>query len=137
MTVATPNITKSINVMLFIYYFDIDKTERIQIDLSHPILQQPPSLLDLINFVVPPLRNKWRDIGIQLGISPGDLDAIYDRRNRDSNQCYPDVFSAWEKSNIRPYKWCVILEAISSDYVNERKVAEEIRQKVIDKYGSS
>ena len=106
-------------------------------DLDDPILQKAPTLVELTNMVVPPLRNKWRDIGIQLGIKPNDLDAIYDRRNRNPNHCFADVFSQWEDSNNLPYTWAVILEVISSEYVNELAVAKSIEQKLIDKYKNS
>jgi ABC-type transport system substrate-binding protein len=107
------------------------------VDLSHPSLQQPPSLPDLTNMVSPLLKHKWREIGIQLDIRPSDLDSFYDRRNRNPNNCFVDVFSAWESEAKLPYTWATILKAISSSYVDEKAIAMRIRDEIITRYNSS
>ena len=117
-------------------YLPIESTPSAQaqeFDLSHSALQTAPKLLDLTNFIAANLRNKWREIGIQLGIKTSTLDAIYDRRNRNPSQCFTDVFEEWERSKEVPYTWARLLEAIASPYVDEKPLAIEIRQKVIDK----
>lgn len=102
------------------------------IDLTHPALQAEPSLPDLSNLVAAVIPNKWREVGLQLGLRPAELDSIYDRRNRVSLHCYMDVFESWEKGR-EPYTWACLIKALSSPSVGEGPLATQISQEIISK----
>ena len=102
----------------------------IDLDFTHPALQTGPSLPDLSNFVAARIPNKWKDLGIQLGLRVSELDAIYDRRNRVPTHCYMDVFDSWERGTV-PYTWATLLEKLSTQSMNERSLAIEISQEII------
>ena len=41
------------------------------------------------------LRNKWKDIGIELGIDPASLDVIKQNNNGNPDDCFKDVMQLW------------------------------------------
>lgn len=102
-------------------------------DEPHPILGTQPTLKDLSNDIVVPLKSKWREIGIQLGVSPDDLDMFYDIRNRNIPLCFTDVLEKWRKSDELPYTWATILEILESPFIGEVAVASAIKKKLIRK----
>lgn len=101
------------------------------INFSHEALQTEPSHRDLLNLVAAVIPNKWKEVGIQLGLSPGELDVIYDRQNRDAKKCYMDVFDTWKKEEKRT--WASLIEALSSPYVSATTLATEISKKIIER----
>ncbi len=91
----------------------------------------PPKLPDLMNYVAARVPDKWRTIGIQLGLSQADLTCIHTRSDGDSNTCFTEVFTIWERRMDPPYSWKTIIEVLRCECVYELRVAEEIRSKFI------
>lgn len=115
---------------LFIDVGETPPTSNTTIDFTHPSLQTEPSFLDLSNLVAARIPNKWRDLGLQLGLRVSELDGIYDRRNRVPAHCFMDVFESWEKGTMS-YTWSTLLKGLSSPFVNEKGLAIEISQEII------
>ena len=102
--------------------------------MVHPAFAEPPSVQDLTNKVAVPLQHKWREIGIQLGVSPGKLDAIYDRRNRNALQCITDVLlEEWKKSCEVAFTWGGLITALESPYVGENAYTNNLKKFIIHK----
>ena len=99
----------------------------------HPIFSTEPTLKDLSNDIVVPLKSKWREIGIQLGVSPDELDTYYDTRNRNIPLCFTDVLEKWRKSDELPYTWATILDVLESPFIGEVAIANAIKKKLITK----
>ena len=59
-------------------------------------MDSEPKLLDLMNEVAAVIPSKWRDIGLQLGLSQGVLEGIATISPRSINLCYSNVFTLWE-----------------------------------------
>ena len=112
---------------------EIGHVEEPKEEKSHPIFCTEPTLKDLSNDIIVPLKSKWREIGIQLGVSPDELDVYYDVRNRNIPLCFTDVLEKWRKSDQLPYTWATILEILESPFIGESAVASAIKNKLIAK----
>ena len=96
-----------------------------------------PTHLDLMNKIATSIPTRWRDIGLQLGLSTVDLDIIEARYLGEYNRCFSCVFSAWEKQLTRPYTWCSILQALRSPMLAEHRLAEEIQASLVHMEGGT
>ena len=62
-----------------------------------------PRLADLLNDIASKIPAKWRDIGINLGLSPGILDNIqnqYSGKTDGSIRSFEQIFSMWKKQGF-------------------------------------
>ncbi len=71
--------------------------------------------------------DKWRIIGIQLGLKQADLSVIHERSNGDARVCFTEVFTMWEKQMNPPYTWKTIIDVLQMSVVGELRVANNIR----------
>lgn len=73
---------------------------------------------------------KWRDIGIQLGITSADLDRIEAER-KSSLRCFEAVFYEWKRGKAHSsYKWPTLLKALKSPPVKEFRLADTLVQEL-------
>ena len=95
---------------------------------SADLLDKPPDIRQLLNRVASEARNKWRLVGIELGIKLDQLDAISEEKN--CILCYSKVFSQWEKKENPdfPFNWRTILNALRSSIVEENSLATKIEE---------
>ena len=100
--------------------------------MTHPALQTEPSLPDLLNLIAAKIPDKWKEVGIQLGHSLNELDAIYDQRSRNALHCYTDVFDTWMKKETRT--WASLIKVLMSPSVDEISLATTISQDMIKKF---
>ena len=54
-----------------------------------------PDIKDLCRYVLPLYAAHWKEIGIFLGIQPGQLDVIKSNNPVDANGCCIDLFGKW------------------------------------------
>ena len=71
--------------------------------------------------------DKWKVIGLQLGIQSHQLNSI---NHRDPIHCYIDVFSLWEKKAEPPFTWATIIDALRSPIVQEIRIAHDIEMQL-------
>ena len=71
------------------------------------------------------VRAKWNNIGVQLGVSVGTLDAIM-KQYSDPSDCLRETLTAWLKSSI-PNKWINVVDALN--VVGEAKLATDLERK--------
>ena len=95
--------------------------------LVYPCTDGPPQVCDLMNQVAAKAKVKWFQVGIQLGINPTTLE-VFDTQPQDPMRCYFKVFTEWEREGKRPYTWTTIIGALETAAVNERQVAVELRE---------
>ena len=74
------------------------------------------------------VRAKWNNIGLQLGISVGTLDAIKKQCN-DHSDCLRETLTTWLKRYPPPATWGYIIAALRSSTVDETKLASDLEQK--------
>jgi len=88
-------------------------------------LDSEPELLDLTNWVAAKIPARWREVGLQLNIKPGELDAI-----RGHN--FEEVFTLWKTQRRCDYTWRKLLQALEAPAITEMKLAYEIRIKLAE-----
>lgn len=74
------------------------------------------------------IPSKWKDVGLQLGISPGVLDGIAANRPEDINNRFSDVFTKW-KNQAHPHTWSTVVNVLQNPAVGENRLADKIIQK--------
>ena len=76
-------------------------------------------------------RSKWYIIGLELGITPGTLDAI-SRRSRDNpDECLTTVLVEFLRHTDHKPSWKRLADAMASPAVGYRELAEQLRRKYI------
>ena len=87
-----------------------------------------PELPDLMKEVAANIPNKWRDVGLQLGLDQGVLEGIASISPGDTNLYYINVFTWWKNltSTTHPYTWSTVVQALESPAVGERRLADKI-----------
>ena len=70
--------------------------------------------------------DKWRALGIALGIPPSTLDGF---EQRNPQQCYETLFQDWEKRS-HPPKWTSMLQALRTRIVGERHLADILSRRL-------
>ena len=93
-------------------------------------LESEPELSDLMNEVASKVPAKWRQISIQLGLTPSDQECFMASSPNDPLQCFTSVFRVWKNRMTRLYRWSTVIEALESPAVDEKRLAEELRTKL-------
>jgi hypothetical protein len=71
------------------------------------------------------IRQKWYNIGIELGLSTDELDVIESKYKDDPDRCLVEVIKMWLKS-IDPFPtWSILACALRANAINEVALAEE------------
>ena len=73
-------------------------------------------------------RAKWDDIGLQLRMSVGALDAIKEQYD-DPSHCLKETLKTWLKTCPSPPTWKNIVDALRSSTVGEVRLATDLEQK--------
>ena len=91
-------------------------------------LDMPPDIRQLLRRMASIARDKWRLVGIELGIEVEQLDLI----SMEGNPivCFSKVFSQWKKKADTdvPFTWRTIANALRSPIVGESSLATEIEE---------
>ena len=85
-----------------------------------------------MNEVATEIPSKWRDMGLQLGVDQDVLEGIASISPGDINRCYSNVFTRWKNQNSTtcPYTWLTIVQALESQTVGEKRLADKIKEKL-------
>ena len=73
-------------------------------------------------------RVKWYEIGLQLGVSVGTLNAIKKDYNSTSD-CLRETLTTWLKTSPSPPTWKNIVNVLRRSTVGELRLAEDLEQK--------
>ena len=91
---------------------------------------EPSDLMNEIGSVIPA---KWRNVGIQLGLSPSALDDIQGE-NAGKPGCnklsFEKVFTEWKRLASKPYTWNTIMEVLRTPAVGEATLADTLSKKI-------
>ena len=77
-------------------------------------------------------RNKWQDIGIELGLKMTDLDEIEKNNPRDINMCFTKMLDKWLMGDDPPPTWSAMAAVLRKPAVGFGNLAEEVKIKVIE-----
>ena len=83
-----------------------------------------------MNEVASKVSAKWKQISIQLGLTPSDQECFIASTPNDPLQCFTSVFRVWKSRATRPYTWFTMIEALESPAVDEMRLAQELRTKL-------
>ena len=93
-------------------------------------LESKPELSDLMNEVASKVPANWRQISIQLGLTPSDQECFMASTPSDPLQCFTSVFRVWKSRATRLYTWSTVIKALESPAVDEMRLAQELRMKL-------
>jgi len=96
-----------------------------------PVLETEPQLHEFENEIASKIPAKWKAVGIQLGLRENQLDQISADNNNDCRECFRRVFKEWKRRNCER-SWSVLIQILQSAAVDEGRLAEEIRQRLIN-----
>ena len=82
-----------------------------------------------MNEIAAKIPNRWKDVGLQLGLDHDVLEGI---GPGDASHCYMQVFKQWKSQNSaeHPYLWSTIVQALQTQAVGEKRLAVEIENKL-------
>ena len=93
-------------------------------------LQDRPQLCDLMNEVAAKIPSKWRQFGIELWLTPDELDRALRENLGDTLRCFSSVFTVWKKTMSRePYSWQTVVESLKAPAIGESRLALELSNK--------
>ena len=91
------------------------------------------SLLQFTECVASKIPNKWRRVGVALGLSQALIEAIDDHHRGEPFKCFFDVFKYWqnESTSERPANWATLISVLQSNTVGEEALAKDIQRTFI------
>ena len=110
---------------------------------SYLIIQLLVHLLDsgdirTVNQNVLPAKEKWRNIGIALGLSHQTLQGIHHKHKDRTDQCLFATLSAWlhgrDKAREKGTTWRSIIRVLRSKNVGESSLADKLAASQKGKY---
>ena len=96
---------------------------------------QEISLFQFTESVAAVIPDKWRRVGLALGLTQAQLNAIDDQHRGKSLESFAEVFSMWQHlatADNNPVKWSTLVRVLKSRTVGEETLAESIKSKFID-----
>ena len=87
-----------------------------------------PKLKDLENELTP-IATKWREIGIQLDLTPEELEIINVEEKDSIRRKLISMLTKWLKQVIPQPSWKGLVVALSSQAVDEEGLATKLEQK--------
>ena len=87
------------------------------------------SLFQFNEYVVSRIPSKWKKVGVALGLSQPQIDAIDCHRYGVPFECFSDVFKYWQSESTpeQPANWATLISVLRSNTVGEAALAEYIR----------
>ena len=80
-----------------------------------------------MNLVAAKIPEKWREVGIGLGLDSADIRHIEaDVPTHKSTPCYVMVFDTWKNKGTKEYTWDILLKALRTPSVNASELASTI-----------
>jgi len=95
-------------------------------DLGHFGAPKPSQLMDYVGVTA---KNKWREIGVHLGVAQADLDSFQmEEGNKiDAMQhCMRRVFQKWHEAMTSEYTWQKLVGVLESPGVNMKRAVLDL-----------
>ena len=91
------------------------------------------SLFQFNEYVASKIPDKWRRVGVVMGLSQALINAIDDRYRGEFFKCFSDVFKYWQSKSTpeRPANWATLISVLRSSTVGEEALAEHIQSTLI------
>ena len=90
-------------------------------------LNSKPAVKEFMNRVAVHIPHKWMEIGIQLDVPRGRLEAFNQRHLGESMKILVEVFNYWEsQSGDKPKTWYTVIDALKTPLVGEHTLASDL-----------
>ena len=91
-------------------------------------LDSEPSLPHLMEKVAAVIPHKYEMVGLQLGLTLGELQVIGPRHPKleDYHRAFGEMFGVWKRRGSPPYTWRTIIGVLSTASVGEVRLSEEL-----------
>ena len=90
-----------------------------------------------MNLVAAKIPEKWREVGIVLGLDSADIKRIEaDIPTHKSTPCYVDVFDTWKNKGTTEYTWDTLIKALRTPVVDASKLANTIEGQLSLKFST-
>ena len=94
-------------------------------------LYSAPKLSDLMNEIATEIPDRWREVGIGLGLVAFDIKRIEtDIPTHKSYPCYMEVFHIWMTNNVEACTWATVLKALRTKLVNAHGLARTLESRL-------
>ena len=75
-------------------------------------------------------RTNWYNLGLELGQQTSTLDSIGAKHKQDPSECFRQVLKEWLKGVNPSPTWRAMVNALKSDTVKQRQLAEQIQSEI-------
>ncbi|KAL5506367.1 hypothetical protein EMCRGX_G007991 [Ephydatia muelleri] len=91
-------------------------------------LDSEPSLQHLMEKVAAVIPSKYEMVGLQLGLTPAQLQAIRPQHQslEDYHRAFSEIFSEWRRRGSPPYTWKILIDVLRSASVGEVLLSEQL-----------
>ena len=79
------------------------------------------------------IPNKWKRVGLALGLSQEHISGIDAESGKDPLKCFTEVFNIWQQLSIpqQPVSWTTVVSVLRSQHVDEELLANDIEETFI------
>ena len=76
------------------------------------------------------IPSKWKRMGVAVGMSQSQIDAVDTHRRGQTFDCFSDVFKYWQDASTpeQPANWASLITVLRSRIVGEEALAEHIKK---------
>ena len=80
------------------------------------------------------IPDKWKRVGVALGISQAQINAIDAQHRGDSLNCFAEVFHLWQQLSTpqQPVSWSTLVTVLNSRTVQEESLASFLQENFIN-----
>ena len=91
------------------------------------------SLFQFIESVAIKIPSKWKSVGIALGLTQTQIDAIEELRLADPIGCFSEVFTLWQQLSTpqQSVSWTTLIIVLRSQSVGEEALADFLQQRFV------
>ena len=79
------------------------------------------------------IPDKWKRVGVALGLSQAQVNAIEKHRLADPLDCFAEVFHLWQQLSTpqQPVNWSTLVTVLNSRIVGEERLADFIQENFV------
>ena len=76
------------------------------------------------------IPTKWKRVGVAMGMSQSQIDAVDSHRHGEPFECFSDVFTHWQNTSTpeQPANWAFLVTVLRTRIVGEEALAERIQE---------
>ena len=88
------------------------------------------SFKEFMDTVATEIPVKWKRMGVAVGMSQSQIDAVDSHRRGEPFDCFSDVFKHWQDTSTpeQPANWASLVTVLRSRIVGEEALAKNIQK---------